>query len=89
MIALNDDNFHIVISQIVEKSKNAESAIKEMMKLKYPNSKDYIEEAHAKAFYIKYKEINNAVNSKIKLNKDFTKNAYDENMKLKKVISKK
>ncbi len=86
MVTLTDDNFHLVMSEIVEKSKDASSAIKQMTKLKYPNTNNFIEEAHAKNFYIKFKEINNIIENKIKLDKDFTKNSHIERSKLYKEV---
>ena len=45
---------HVVISEIVEKSKDSADAIKKIMKLKYPNTNNFIEEAHARAFYVSF-----------------------------------
>lgn len=82
MVVLTDDNFHIVMAEIVEGSNDAQTAIKKIMKLKYPNTNNYIEEVHARAFYAKYIKINNIVNNKIKLDKNFTENSFNENKKL-------
>ncbi len=86
MVALTDDNFSNVMSEIVEKAKSADDAIKAMTKLCYPNTKNNIKEVEAKAFYLKFKEINNIVNNKIKLDKNFTKNAHQERSKLYKEV---
>ncbi len=73
---------HVVISEIVEKSKDSADAINKIMKLKYPNTNNFIEEAHARAFYVKFIEINNIVNNKIKLDKNFTENCFKERSQL-------
>lgn len=86
MVILTEDNFHVVLSEIVENSTNVESAIKKITKLKYPNTNNYIEDIHARAFYAKFIQINNLVNQKIKLDKNFTENCYKERSQLYKDI---
>ena len=75
---LTEDNCHSVIYDIVKKSKSCNDAVKELTKLKYPNSKVYIKDDEAKFFYEKYSKLN----LDIKLDKDFTKKAYEINSKL-------
>ena len=75
---LTDDNCHSIIYDIVKKSKNCNDAVKELTKLKYPNSKEYIKQDEAKFFYEKYSKLN----LDIKLDKDFTKKAYEINSKI-------
>ncbi len=82
MIELTDDNCHQVIYDIVKNSKNCNKAIEKLTKLKYPNSKHYIKEEEAKYFYSKYSKINII----IKMDKKFTKKAYDLNTKIYKDI---
>ncbi len=78
MIVLTEDNFNQTVYDIVKKCKSGSDAVKELTKLKYPNSKDYIQEDHAKFFYEKFAKMNN----NLKMDKDFTKNAYDMNSKI-------
>ncbi len=77
-MTLTEDNCHQVIYEIVKKSKSCADAVKELTKLKYPNSKDYIKDDHAKFFYEKYSKLN----VDIKMDKDFTKKAYEINSKV-------
>ncbi len=78
MVVVTEDNFNQTIYDIVKKSKSVSDAVKELTKIKYPGSKgDYIQEDHAKFFYEKYSKMNN----NLKMDKDFTKNAYDMNSK--------
>jgi hypothetical protein len=82
MIALNNDNCHSVIYDIVKKSNSCNDAINELCKLKYPNSKYYIKKEEAKFFYEKYSKIN----LNMKIDKKFTKKAYDMNSKIYKEV---
>ncbi len=77
-MSLTQDNCHKVIYEIVKKSKNCNDAIKELTKLKYPNSKEYIQEDHAKYFYEKYSKLT----LDIKMDKEFTSKAYEINSKI-------
>ena len=78
MVVLTEDNFNQTIYDIVKKCKSSNEAVKEITKLKYPDSKDNIQDDHAKFFYEKFSKMNN----NLKMDKDFTKNAYDLNSKI-------
>ncbi len=78
MAVLTEENFSQTIYDIVKKSKSSSDAVEKITKLKYPNSNEYIKDEHAKCFYEKFAKMN----SNIKMDKDFTKNAYDMNSKL-------
>lgn len=87
MVVLTKDNVHLVLSDIVKKSKDCNEAITRICKLKYPKdskSKEehYIKKEEAKFFYQKYKKIN----VEISLDKNFTKKAYNMNSKIYKEI---
>jgi hypothetical protein len=77
MTVITEDNFSTIIYDIVKKSKSSSDAIKELTKLKYPNSNEYIQDDHAKFFYEKFSKSD----SNVKMDKDFTKNAYNMNSK--------
>jgi hypothetical protein len=49
------------------------------MKLKYPGSDYYVKLEHARFFYEKYSKL---MAESIKIDKDFTKNAYNKNSKI-------
>lgn len=78
MVVITEDNFNQTIYDIVKKSNCISDTVKELTKIKYPNSKDYIQEDHAKYFYEKFAKMNN----NLKMDKDFTKNAYNINSKI-------
>jgi hypothetical protein len=76
---LTEDNFSEVIYSIVKKYENEpKKCFEKLMELKYPNSNEYIQLEHAKCFYEKFMKF--TIN--IKMDKDFTKNAYDFNSKI-------
>jgi hypothetical protein len=75
-----DDNFHLVVGEIVEKYlDNPQKCFSKLMEVKYPNSDTNIELYQAKFFYEKYAKL---LMDDIKIDKDFTKNAYNRNKKI-------
>jgi hypothetical protein len=78
MAVITEENFSQTIYDIVKKSKSLSDAVEKITKLKYPNSNEYIKDEHAKCFYEKFAKMN----ANIKIDKDFTKNAYDMNSKI-------
>ncbi len=77
---MTDEEFHTKIYNIIRKYKNdPEKAFEKMMELKYPDSNHYVKLEHARFFYEKYMKI---MEEDIKLDKDFTKNAYNKNSKI-------
>ncbi len=79
MPQLTDDNIHQVIYDTVKKYYNDHNkCFEKLMEYKYPNSNEYIQLEHAKFFYEKYSKLQ----VDIKMDKDFTKNAYEKNSKI-------
>ncbi len=76
---LADDNFSEVIYNIVKKNlDNPKKCFDKLMELKYPNSNEYIQYEHAKFFYEKFAKLN----TKINMDENFTRNAYEINSKI-------
>ncbi len=79
MTKLTDDNFHIVVYDTVKKYfGEPEKCYKKLQEYKYPNSDHYIKYEHAKFFYEKYAKLG----VEMKLDKEFTANAYNFNSKI-------
>ncbi len=78
---MTEEEFHIAIAKIIEKYlKNPDKCFSELMKLKYPGSKDsYIQLEHARFFYEKYAKI---LYEDIELDGDFTANCYNKNKEI-------
>jgi hypothetical protein len=77
---MTDEEFHTAIYDITKKYKNEpEKCFEKMMKLKYPGTEHSVKLEHARFFYQKYMQF---VKDDIKLDKDFTKNAYNQNSKI-------
>ena len=74
-----EEEFHVVIYDIVKKYyDDPKKCFKKLTELQYPNSNEYVQMEHAKFFYEKYAKLNTS----IKMDKDFTKNAYNINSKI-------
>jgi hypothetical protein len=57
---------------------NFETAIKKITNLKYPNTNKYISQEHASIYYDVYRKYD----TKVSLDKDFDKKAFDKNKKI-------
>ncbi len=76
----SDEEFHMAIVHIIEKyGKDPNTCFEKMMKLNYPGSNHYVKLEHARFFYEKYSKL---MGESIKIDKDFTKNAYNKNSKI-------
>lgn len=77
---MTEEEFHTAVYDIIEKYEDdPNTCFAKIMKLTYPGSKDvHPKLEHAKFFYEKYCKIMTS----IKLDKDFTKNAYEKNTKI-------
>lgn len=80
MHKMTDEEFHCAIYDIVKKHEgDPNTCFAKIMKLTYPGSKDcHPKLEHAKFFYEKYCKIA----KEIKMDKDFTKKAYEQNKKI-------
>lgn len=76
---MTEEEFHCAIYDIVKKHEgDPNTCFTKIMKLTYPGSKENPKLEHARFFYEKYCKIK----KEIKLDKDFTKKAYEQNKKI-------
>lgn len=75
---ITEDNFTDYIKHIVNKYDNIHTIVDKLCDVKYPNSKLYIKKEHALIYY----EIYRKHDVKVKIDKDFDKNAYKKNKEI-------
>lgn len=81
---MTEEEFHVAIyDTIVKYNDDPNTCFSKLMKLKYPGSKDsYIKLEHARFFFEKYSKIVKELEGGNKIDKDFTKKAYEKNSKI-------